>query len=106
MAGRRMELGSRLAVSHVARADSFLAVRLRRAGLVTFGRTATSEMAYSITTEPVLYGATRNPWDPERSAGGSSGGAGAAVAAGVVPLAHGTDAARSASPPPTTASSD
>lgn len=95
MAGRRMELGSRLAAGHVARADSFLAVRLRRAGLVTFGRTATSEMAYSITTEPVLYGATRNPWDPERSAGGSSGGAGAAVAAGVVPLAHGTDAAGS-----------
>ncbi|MCC0580417.1 amidase [Streptomyces californicus] len=95
MAGRRMELGSRLAAGHVARADSFLALRLRRAGLVTFGRTATSEMAYSITTEPVLYGATRNPWDPERSAGGSSGGAGAAVAAGVVPLAHGTDAAGS-----------
>ncbi|MFJ9396704.1 amidase [Streptomyces californicus] len=95
MAGHRMELGSRLAAGHVARADSFLAVRLRRAGLVTFGRTATSEMAYSITTEPVLYGATRNPWDPERSAGGSSGGAGAAVAAGVVPLAHGTDAAGS-----------
>ncbi|SER95958.1 amidase [Streptomyces qinglanensis] len=95
MAGRRMELGSRLAAGHVARADSFLVLRLRRAGLLTFGRTATSEMAYSITTEPVLYGATRNPWNLERSAGGSSGGAGAAVAAGVVPLAHGTDAAGS-----------
>ncbi|MFJ3088343.1 amidase [Streptomyces sp. NPDC086838] len=95
MAGRRMELGSRLAAGNVARADSFLMLRLRRAGLVTFGRTATSEMAYSITTEPVLYGATRNPWNPERSAGGSSGGAGAAVAAGVVPLAHCTDAAGS-----------
>ncbi|MEU3190954.1 amidase [Streptomyces sp. NPDC006992] len=95
MAGRRMELGSRLAAGNVARADSFLTLRLRRAGLVTFGRTATSEMAYSITTEPVLYGATRNPWNLERSAGGSSGGAGAAVAAGVVPIAHGTDAAGS-----------
>ncbi|MFI7242087.1 amidase [Streptomyces qinglanensis] len=95
MAGRRMELGSRLAAGHVARADSSLVLRLRRAGLLTFGRTATSEMAYSITTEPVLYGATRNPWNLERSAGGSSGGAGAAVAAGVVPLAHGTDAAGS-----------
>lgn len=95
MAGRRMELGSRLAAGNVARADSFLTLRLRRAGLVTFGRTATPEMAYSITTEPVLYGATRNPWNLERSAGGSSGGAGAAVAAGVVPLAHGTDAAGS-----------
>ncbi|TWV57777.1 amidase [Streptomyces misionensis] len=95
MAGRRMELGSRLAAGHVARADSYLMARLRRAGLVTFGRTSTPEMAYGITTEPVLHGATRNPWDPARSAGGSSGGAGAAVAAGVVPIAHATDAAGS-----------
>ncbi|GGM21908.1 amidase [Streptomyces fumigatiscleroticus] len=95
MAGRRMELGSRLAAGHVARADSSLMRRFRRAGLVTFGRTATPEMAYSNTTEPVLYGATRNPWDLRRSAGGSSGGAGAAVAAGVVPIAHATDAAGS-----------
>ncbi|MEV7192177.1 amidase [Streptomyces sp. NPDC093510] len=95
MAGRRMELGSRLAAGNVARADSSLMLRFRRAGLVTFGRTATPEMAYSITTEPAPYGPTRNPWDPERSAGGSSGGAGAAVAAGVVPAAHATDAAGS-----------
>ncbi|MFJ5686227.1 amidase [Streptomyces sp. NPDC093099] len=95
MAGRRMELGSRLAAGNVAGADSSLMRRFRRAGLVTFGRTATPEMAFSNTTEPVLYGATRNPWDPERSAGGSSGGAGAAVAAGVVPIAHATDAAGS-----------
>ncbi|WP_328609898.1 amidase [Amycolatopsis sp. NBC_00345] len=95
MAGRRMELGSRLAAGNVAGADSSLMRRFRRAGLVTFGRTATPEMAYSITTEPALYGAARNPWDLERSAGGSSGGAGAAVAAGVVPIAHATDAAGS-----------
>ncbi|MER7878223.1 amidase [Streptomyces solisilvae] len=95
MAGRRMELGSRLAAGNVAGADSALMRRFRRAGLVTFGRTATPEMAYSVTTEPVLYGATRNPWDLERSAGGSSGGSGAAVAAGVVPIAHATDAAGS-----------
>ncbi|WP_369216098.1 amidase [Streptomyces flavofungini] len=95
MAGRRMELGSRLAAGLVAGADSSLMRRFRRAGLVTFGRTATPEMAYSITTEPAPYGATRNPWDLARSAGGSSGGAGAAVAAGVVPVAHATDAAGS-----------
>ncbi len=95
MAGRRMELGSRLAAGNVAGADSSLMQRFRRAGLVTFGRTATPEMAYGISTESALYGATRNPWDLERSAGGSSGGAAAAVAAGVVPVAHGTDAAGS-----------
>ncbi|MEU6476704.1 amidase [Streptomyces sp. NPDC047017] len=95
MAGRRTELGSRLAAGLVAGADSTLMTRFRRAGLVTFGRTATPEMAFSTTTEPVLYGATRNPWDPTRSAGGSSGGAGAAVAAGIVPVAHATDAAGS-----------
>ncbi|WP_432040367.1 amidase [Streptomyces cucumeris] len=95
MAGKRMELGSRLAAGHIAGADSSLMRRFRRAGLVTLGRTTTPEMAYSITTEPVLYGATHNPWDLERSAGGSSGGAGAAVAAGIVPVAHATDAAGS-----------
>ncbi|WP_037854878.1 amidase [Streptomyces sp. NRRL S-340] len=95
MAGRRMELGSRLAAGHVAGADSSLMRRFRGAGLVTFGRTATPELAYSITTESVLHGVTRNPWDPERSAGGSSGGSAAAVAAGVVPIAHATDAAGS-----------
>ncbi|QEU89750.1 amidase [Streptomyces kanamyceticus] len=95
MAGRRMELGSRLAAGNVAAADSALMRRFRRAGLVTFGRTTTPEMGYSNTTEPVLYGETRNPWNLGLSAGGSSGGAGAAVAAGVVPVAHATDAAGS-----------
>ncbi|EYT80834.1 6-aminohexanoate hydrolase [Streptomyces sp. Tu 6176] len=95
MAGRRTELGSRLAAGNIAASDSSLMRRFRRAGLVTFGRTATPELAYGISTESALYGATRNPWDPERSAGGSSGGAAAAVAAGVVPVAHGTDAAGS-----------
>ncbi|MFJ3234462.1 amidase [Streptomyces sp. NPDC086787] len=95
MAGKRMELGSRLAAGNVAGADSSLMTRFRRAGLVTLGRTATPEFAYSTTTEGLLYGATRNPWDPARSPGGSSGGSGAAVAAGIVPIAHATDAAGS-----------
>jgi amidase len=95
MAGKRMELGSRLATGNVAGADSSLMTRFRRAGLVTLGRTATPEFAYSTTTEGTLYGATRNPWDPTRTPGGSSGGSGAAVAAGIVPIAHATDAAGS-----------
>lgn len=85
MRGKRVELGSRLAAGNVAGQDSFLMRRLRRAGLVTLGRTATPEFAYSTTTEPVLYGATRNPWDLTRTPGGSSGGSAAAVAAGITP---------------------
>ncbi|MFD2468752.1 amidase [Amycolatopsis silviterrae] len=95
MAGKRSELGSRLAAGSVAPEDSFLMRRFRRAGLVTIGRTASPELAYSTTTEPEFYGPTRNPWSPDRSAGGSSGGSGAAVAAGIVPIAHATDAAGS-----------
>ncbi|MFD7084188.1 amidase [Streptomyces sp. NPDC059918] len=93
--GKRVELGSRLAAGNVAGEDSFLMRRFRRAGLVTLGRTGTPEFAFSTTTEPLLYGATRNPWDPSRTPGGSSGGSAAAVAAGITPLAHATDAAGS-----------
>ncbi|CAB3803118.1 6-aminohexanoate-cyclic-dimer hydrolase [Paraburkholderia ultramafica] len=95
MQGKNLELGSRLAKGVVATEDSWLMSRFRAAGLVTIGRTATPEMAFSTTTESTLQGVTRNPWLPELSAGGSSGGAAAAVAAGVVPLAHATDAAGS-----------
>lgn len=95
MAGKRVELGSRLAAGNVAQADSNLMRHFRRAGLVTIGRTSSPEMAFSTTTESVFNGPTRNPWRPALSAGGSSGGAAAAVAAGIVPLAHATDAAGS-----------
>jgi amidase len=68
---------------------------LRRGGFVIAGKTATSELGAMPVTEPDLHPPTRNPWDLERSSGGSSGGAGAAVAAGLLPIAHGSDGAGS-----------
>ena len=84
--------GSRLLRDTRYARDSSIFERIRAAGLVTFGRTASPEGGIGPVTEAAVYGApTRNPWDPARTPGGSSGGAGAAVAAGIVPAAHGSD---------------
>lgn len=76
----------------VAKRDSTVAERYRNAGLVIFGKTHSCEFGGAPTTESQLYGITRNPWNLDYSAGGSSGGASAAVAAGIVPAANGSDA--------------
>lgn len=90
-AGRLQEKGSRLFKGFRPQTDSYFFRRARAAGLRTIGRSATPELAATVMTESILNGITRNPWDLRRSAGGSSGGAAAAVAAGITPIAHGSD---------------
>ena len=87
----RLDSGCRLAQGTVPSADTELMARFRRAGLVLMGTTQTPGFGYNPTTETVLHGPVHNPWDLNRSAGGSSGGSGAAVAAGIVPVAHAND---------------
>lgn len=89
--GVRCDMGSKLAQGFTPQEDTELMARFRRAGLVLVGTTQTPELGYNPTTETVLFGPVHNPWDLTRSAGGSSGGSGAAVAAGIVPLAHAND---------------
>jgi amidase len=78
-----------------ARADSEMTRRLRAAGAIIVGKTNLPELAICGFTESATWGVTRNPWDPQRTSGGSSGGSAAAVAAGMVPLASASDGAGS-----------
>ena len=92
-AGQPYHLGMKLLKEADFRApvDTYLAQRFRDAGFITIGKTNLPELGILPTTEPDAYGPSRNPWNTEHSTGGSSGGSGAAVASGMVPIAHAND---------------
>lgn len=92
-AGKPLSNGNKAykAAGYVSDTDTELVARYKRAGLVTLGRTNSPELGSVPVTEPEAWGPTRNPWDLTRTPGGSSGGAGAAVASGMVPFAHASD---------------
>jgi Asp-tRNA(Asn)/Glu-tRNA(Gln) amidotransferase A subunit family amidase len=102
LAGTTTTSGAVFLKDTVAKRDSTVAERYRNAGLVIFGRTHSCEFGGAPTTESRLYGITRNPWNLDYSAGGSSGGASAAVAAGILPAANGSDAGGSIRSPAAT----
>ncbi|WP_017590039.1 amidase [Nocardiopsis ganjiahuensis] len=90
-AGVPFTLGSRALYGAVSDTDQDVMARFRAAGLVALGQSTAPELGLSFATESAAHGLTRNPWDPERGVGGSSGGSAALVAAGAVPFAHGND---------------
>jgi amidase len=90
-AGIRTTYGSRAFADHVPAVDSLLVQRLRAAGAIVVGKTNTPEFGVGSHTFNAVFGHTHNPWAMDRSAGGSSGGAGAALAAGLLPIADGSD---------------
>jgi aspartyl-tRNA(Asn)/glutamyl-tRNA(Gln) amidotransferase subunit A len=95
VAGQRTGKGSQVHADHVAAADSIAVARLKAAGAIVVGKTTTPEFGHKAITTSPLTGITRNPWNRAHTPGGSSGGAAAAVAAGLAPLALGTDGAGS-----------
>jgi amidase len=90
-AGVRTTFSSRAFADYVPASDAAVVRRIKNAGFVVLGKSNTPEFGSTCFTESVLNGVCRNPWNPERTPGGSSGGAAAAVAAGTMPLAHGSD---------------
>ena len=91
VAGVRTTYGSPIFAEHVPAEDAAVVTRLRRAGAVIIGKTNCPEFAAGGNTFNQVFGATRNPWDPSKSAGGSTGGGAAALATGMIALAEGTD---------------
>src|SRR5262249_43661785 len=89
--GRRIEFGSRLCAGMVAEAGTYFVDMLKAAGVNILGRSAAPGYSMAATTESALYGNASNPWKQGWSAGGSTGGGMAAVVAGIVPIAHGSD---------------
>src|ERR1700681_238001 len=99
-AGVLQTAGSRALRDFRPAVDNPMVTSYRKAGLIIVGRTSTPEVGNHSTTEPVLFGPTRNPWALDRTVGGSSGGSAAAVAAGLVPAASGGDGAGAGCIPP------
>ncbi len=91
LAGAPLTSGSRLFATYIPKEDGELIKRFKAAGLVAFGKTNVPELGLVPVTEPELFGPCRNPWNAERTPGGSSGGSASAVAAGIVPMAHASD---------------
>ncbi|MEO1014269.1 MAG: amidase [Pseudomonadota bacterium] len=91
VAGQPTRYGSRAYANYVADGQPPFVDKLFECGVISLGKSSTPEFGATATTEPLLHGPTRNPWNLDHSTGGSSGGAAALVAAGVVPMAHASD---------------
>ncbi|ASK61967.1 glutamyl-tRNA amidotransferase [Virgibacillus phasianinus] len=89
--GIKTSFGTKVFADHVPDRDATIVKRLKAAGAIIMGKTNTPDFGHKGTTDNLLFGATKNPWNLEKTAGGSSGGSAAAVAAGMVPFAEGSD---------------